>query len=516
MFKNFKSVSMLLLLGGISSSGTAYAVPVSGASGTNIVQQGSVCRGVVKDATGETIIGASIIVEGTKTATVSDLDGKFELPNVSKGATIVISYVGYQSEKIVWNGQPLDVTLKDDTKLLDDVVVVGYGTQKKVNLTGAVSMIDSDVLESRPVSNVSQALQGQIPGLNMSVSNSGGELDATMNFNIRGAGTINSGSSSSPLVLIDGVEGDMNTLNPNDIESISVLKDASSSSIYGARAAFGVILITTKSGKAGKVRVNYSGNVRFNDGIGIPKMANSYEFAKMFNAANVNDGGTPIFNDAYLQNIKDYMDGKLTQSTVPNGSVWAKWNEGAYANTDWFHEFYKSWVPSQEHNVSVSGGNEKTQFVISGNFLGQNGLLRHGKDYMNRYTLNAKITTQLASWAKLTYTTRWTREDYGRPSYMSGLFFHNVARKWPIQPAYDPNGYPMNEGEVEQMENGGKQTKNKDFYTNQLAIVFEPIKDWHINLEGTIRTQSDFEHWDVLPVYYWDVNGNPQSMAWGH
>lgn len=236
MFKNFKSVSMLLLLGGISSSGTAYAVPVSGASGTNIVQQGSVCRGVVKDATGETIIGASIVVEGTKTATVTDLDGNFELPNVSKGATIVISYVGYQTERLVWNGQSLDVTLKDDTKLLDDVVVVGYGTQKKVNLTGAVSMIDSDVLESRPVSNVSQALQGQIPGLNMSISNSGGELDATMNFNIRGAGTINSGSSSSPLVLIDGVEGDMNTLNPNDIESISVLKDASSSSIYGARA----------------------------------------------------------------------------------------------------------------------------------------------------------------------------------------------------------------------------------------------------------------------------------------
>ena len=514
MFKNFKSVSMLLFLGGIST-GIASAIPVSGVSGMNIVQQGSVCKGVVKDANGETIIGASVVVKGTTNGTITGLDGDFEIPNVEKGTTIVISFVGYQTQEIVWNGQPINITLQDDTKLLDEVVVVGYGTQKKVNLTGAVSMVDSEVLASRPVSNVSQALQGQIPGLNMSVNNNGGSLESTMSFNIRGTGTLGSGSSASPLVLIDGVEGDMNTLNPNDIENISVLKDASSSSIYGARAAFGVILITTKNGKAGKTHVNYSGNVRFNDGIGIPKMANSYDFATMFNAASTNDGNPPIFNDAYMQNIKDYMDGKLTQSTVANGNVWAKWNEGAYDNIDWFNEFYKSWVPSQEHNLSISGGNEKTQYVLSGNFLGQNGLLRHGDDYMNRYTLNGKITTQLASWAKLTYTTRWTREDYGRPSYMNGLFFHNVARKWPIQPAYDPNGFPMNESEIEQMENGGLQTKNKDFYTNQLAVVFEPIKDWHINLEGTIRTQSDFEHWDVLPVYYWDVNGNQQPMAWG-
>lgn len=451
---------MLLFLGGIST-GIASAIPVSGVSGMNIVQQGSVCKGVVKDANGETIIGASVVVKGTTNGTITGLDGDFEIPNVEKGTTIVISFVGYQTQEIVWNGQPINITLQDDTKLLDEVVVVGYGTQKKVNLTGAVSMVDSEVLASRPVSNVSQALQGQIPGLNMSVNNNGGSLESTMSFNIRGTGTLGSGSSASPLVLIDGVEGDMNTLNPNDIENISVLKDASSSSIYGARAAFGVILITTKNGKAGKTHVNYSGNVRFNDGIGIPKMANSYDFATMFNAASTNDGNPPIFNDAYMQNIKDYMDGKLTQSTVANGSVWAKWNEGAYDNIDWFNEFYKSWVPSQEHNLSISGGNEKTQYVLSGNFLGQNGLLRHGDDYMNRYTLNGKITTQLASWAKLTYTTRWTREDYGRPSYMNGLFFHNVARKWPIQPAYDPNGFPMNESEIEQMENGGLQTKIK-------------------------------------------------------
>lgn len=513
MIKNFKTVSMLLFLGAMST-GFANAIPERGIA-SDIVQQDNVCKGIVKDATGETIIGASVVVKGTTNGTITGLDGDFELSNVEKGATIQISFVGYTTQEVVWNGQPLNVTLKDDTQTLEEVVVVGYGVQKKVNLTGAVSMVDSEVLESRPVANVSQALQGQIPGLNLSVSNSGGSMDAKMNFNIRGAGNLGTGSSASPLVLIDGVEGDMNTLNPNDIENISVLKDASSSSIYGARAAFGVILITTKNGKAGKTRVNYSGNVRFNDGIGVPDVADSYSFAKMFNAASINDGQPAIFNDAYMQNIRDFIDGKKEHSTVANGNVWAKWNEGAYDNVNWFDEFYKSWVPSQEHNLSVSGGNEKVQYLISGNFLDQNGLSRHGDDSMNRYTMNGKITAELAKWAKVTYTTRWTREDFSRPSYMTGLFFHNVARKWPIQPAYDPNGYPMNESEIEQMENGGRQKTQKDYYTNQIAFVFEPIKDWHINLEGTMRTQTSFEHWEVLPVYYWDVEGNQTPMVWG-
>lgn len=169
----------------------------------------------------------------------------------------------------------------------------------------------------------------------------------------------------------------------------------------------------------------------------------------MFNAANINGGGTAIFNDTYMQNIRDYMDGKLEHSTVPNGNVWAKWNEGAYDNVDWFKEFYKDWVPSQEHNVSVNGGSEKVQYFVSGSFLGQNGLSRHGKDELQRYTMNGKISAELASWAKLNYSTKWTREDFERPSYLNSLFFHNVARKWPIQPAYDPNGYPMNESEID-------------------------------------------------------------------
>ena len=519
MFKNFKSVSMLLLLGGISSSGTAYAVPVIDTSGTNVVQQGSVCRGVVKDAAGETIIGASIVVEGTKNATVTDIDGKFELPNVSKGSTIVISYVGYESKKIVWNGRSLDVTLKDDTQLLDDVVVVGYGTQKKVNVTGAVSMVDSEVFKSRPVQNVTQALQGQIPGLTMSVGNTGGGLGNEMSISIRGAGTVGSGSSATPLVLIDGMEGDMNALNPNDIESVSVLKDASASSIYGARGAFGVILVTTKSGQAGKTRVNYTGDVRFSSPTRLPDMANSIDFANYFNKAL----GWNMFSNETIEKMKRWQAGEFTDPSTPEyyGTIVGTDNRyqaygSAFANTDWFKEMFRSGVPSQEHNVSVSGGSEKLTYMISGNFLGQQGLLRHGDDRYNRYTLNGKISAKLTNWLTLNYTNRWSREDNYAPTYIKqsgGNFYHNIARRWPSNPARTPHGW-MPGMEIIELETGGKWNDQQNNVTNQLQLIFEPIKDLHISLEGNMRRYSESQHYDILPIYAYDANGDSYGVSW--
>ena len=258
----------------------------------SIQQQTVKTTGVIIDNTGEPLIGVSVKVQGTNTGTITDLDGKFSIDTPPK-ALLEFSFIGYKTITMEVTGKELHITMQEDSKQLDEVVVVGYGSQKKVNVTGSVSMVNADVLESRPVQNVSQALQGVIPGLNMSVGSSGGTLDGELNVNIRGAGTISDGSSSSPLVLIDGIEGDMNTVNPNDIESVSVLKDAASSSIYGARAAFGVILITTKSGKSGKTRVNYSGNVRFSDAIQLPDMVDSYTFAQYFNRASTNGGESP-------------------------------------------------------------------------------------------------------------------------------------------------------------------------------------------------------------------------------
>ena len=187
------------------------------------------CTGTIIDPTGEPVIGATVTVKGKQGGTITDLDGKFVLSDVQHGATVCISYIGFEPVEMVWKGGDINVTMQEDNKTLNEVVVVGFGTQKKVNLTGAVSTVDSKTLGARPVNSVVDALQGAVAGMNFSTPSSGGTLNSTKSFNIRGTGTIGAGSSVSPLVLIDGMEGDMNALNPQDIENISVLKDASAS-----------------------------------------------------------------------------------------------------------------------------------------------------------------------------------------------------------------------------------------------------------------------------------------------
>ena len=505
-------VIVFLLLCAVSQM--SYA-GVDGNNSVAIAQQKLKATGIVVDEAGEPLIGVTVLVKGTTSGVVTDLDGKFSI-DVSRGATLVLSFIGYKEATVTADGKPIKVTMKEDSEQLDEVVVIGYGTQKKVNVTGAVGMVDSKVLMARPVVNVAQALQGTVPGLNFTVGSEGGSLDGSMSFNIRGAGTIGDGSGSSPLVLIDGIEGDFNSLNPNDIETVSVLKDAASASIYGARGAFGVILIQTKKGKAGKARVNYSANVRFSDAVSIPDMMDSYTFAQYFNRAAENVGAGAMFSSEQMQKIKDYQDGKLKTVTTLNENN-NRWNNygGANANTDWFKEFYNDWVPSQEHNLSISGGTDKIQYSLSGSFMDQNGLLRHGEDNLQRYTMNSNITAVIADWVSVSYSTKWTREDFDRPSYLTGLFFHNIARRWPTCPAYDPNGYPMSGVEITELEDGGRQKNQKDLNTQQLKFVFTPIENWTINVEGALRTENTHQHWDVLPIYSHDGDGNPYAVTNG-
>lgn len=230
------------------------------AKSTEIQQQQSLkVSGVVSDGEGP-IIGASIKEKGTSNGTVTDLDGKFNL-SVKPGATIIISYMGYKKvEMKAVGGKLMNVTMHQDSELLNEVVVVGFGTQKKVNLTGAVDVVDSKQLAERPVANAVQALQGAAPGLQ--ITQTSGSVSSRPSINVRGGTTIGQGTSGDPLVLIDGMEGDINSINPQDIESISILKDAAASSIYGSRAPFGVILVTTKKGKEGKPTINYNNNFR--------------------------------------------------------------------------------------------------------------------------------------------------------------------------------------------------------------------------------------------------------------
>lgn len=253
-----------------------------------VAQQKKHITGIVVDQNGDPIIGANVVEKGSSNGTITDIDGNFSL-QVSEKSTLTVSYIGYETKDVkVGNQSKLQIALSEDTQFIDEVVVVGFGTQKKVNLTGAVSVINSEALEARPVTTATQALQGVLPGLNIGMNNGGGELNNSLEINIRGAGTIGDGSKSSPLVLIDGMDGDINMLNPQDIESVSVLKDAAAASIYGSRASFGVILITTKKGKEGKTNISYNNSFRWSSPMRMPEMMDSYTFANYWNTASTN------------------------------------------------------------------------------------------------------------------------------------------------------------------------------------------------------------------------------------
>lgn len=478
----------------------------------NIVNQDKKkITGKVTDQNGEPVIGASVVEKGTTNGIMTDMDGNFAL-EVGDAAVLQISYIGYRTKEVSVTGKNhFQVQLLEDMQALDEVVVVGFGTQKKVNLTGAVSMVDSEVLESRPVQNVSQALQGVVPGLNFSVNKTGGELNNNLEMDIRGGGTIGEGSKSAPLVLIDGIEGDMNSINPNDIKSISVLKDASSSAIYGSRAAFGVVLITTKEGKAGRTNVNYSTNVRFSTPSALPTMMDSYQFAQFFNRAAMNQGGSPVFDEITMQRIIDYQAGTLTSGSQVRPDGYYSENVLANANTDWFDKMYKKAVPSHEHNLSVSGGSDKITYLVSGSFMKQNGFINYNSDDFKRYTLNARIKADLSKYVTLVYGSKWIREDYDKPSYLGDLFYDSIARTWPTCPEYHDNGY-YGGTIINRLLYAGRNIDQKDQTYNQLQLTIEPIKDWKIYAEGNMRTINRMNHSELLPIPWINAAGD---MAYG-
>lgn len=477
-------------------------------------QQANKVTGIVKDANGEPVIGANVMVKGQSIGTITDIDGRFVL-DAPKEAVLQITYIGYVSQEVKVSGKrEINVVLKEDTETLDEVVVVGFGTQKKVNLTGAVGLATAKELESRPVTSATQALQGLVPGLQISTST--GELDKTADISIRGTGTIGEGSSGAPLILIDGMEGDLNTVNPQDIENISVLKDAAASSIYGSRAPFGVILITTKSGKAGRTSVNYSTNVRFKSPMSMPEMMDSWSFANYWNEAGINQNGNIKFTQDVMDKILAFQQGTLTGPDAA-GISWqdGEWKKyaGAWANTDWFKEQYHS-IVSNEHNISVNGGTDKVTYMVSAGYMGDKGLTRHGDDRLTRYNLSGKINATLSKYVKLMYNTKFIREDYDRPSYLTSNFYHNIARRWPTNPVKDANGYYLDHSEIIQMEEGGRDVTQKDQFYQQIQLVVEPLKDWLIHAEGNMKIVNNQNQWEVLPVYYHDGEGSPVAMAW--
>lgn len=490
---------------------TARADAPAAETAQNLQQTGT-CTGTVLDVKGEPVIGASILITGTTDGGITDIDGTFSIEEVPVGSVLQISCIGFKTQDITWTGGPVNVILEQDSEFLDEVVVVGFGTQKKVNLTGSVSVVSAEELTARPVSSVTQAMQGLVPGMNFSYSGSGaGRLDSNMSINIHGTGTIGQGSSASPLILIDGAEGDMNAINPQDIESISVLKDASSASIYGSRAAFGVVLITTKKGHEGRVVVNYNNNFRFTNAIQMPKNADSYTYAKYFNLMRQNSGMGVQFDDARLEAIKGYLEGDPNiPTTYPNRDTPTIWDWIGNTNTDWYDVVFGDTAFTHEHNISASGGSEKVQFYMSGNYLDQTGLVAINSDKLKRYTVSGKINAQLFPWLKAMYSIKYIRRDYSGPSTLDldGNLYHNIAKRWPMEPVYDPNGHVMSNTIVLPLMYEGTRKRQTDNIYNQFQLVAEPVKGWNIIGEINYNVVDVFEHTDKLRLPRYNVDNS--------
>lgn len=494
------------------------------AKSTEIQQQQSLkVSGVVSDGEGP-IIGASIKEKGTSNGTVTDLDGKFNL-SVKPGATIIISYMGYKKvEMKAVGGKLMNVTMHQDSELLNEVVVVGFGTQKKVNLTGAVDVVDSKQLAERPVANAVQALQGAAPGLQ--ITQTSGSVSSRPSINVRGGTTIGQGTSGDPLVLIDGMEGDINSINPQDIESISILKDAAASSIYGSRAPFGVILVTTKKGKEGKPTINYNNNFRISSPNKTNHLMHSVQFASWMNDAFVNDGRNPYFatkedgtgrfdkivefaNASYVSpGVRQTADGKMVYEVLGYNSSgqWLGGYSNGVADTDWYDVLYKKSSFSQQHNVSASGGSDRFKYYVSGSFYNQNGLLKVGNEGLKRYTGTAKIESQLTNWLKLNYTMRFTREDNDHPT-KAGWYEAVALRGWPVLPQYDWNGNRLYYSDLTSWADGGQNQTQTDNIYHQLGFVIEPIKNWKTTVNFNYRIKNYNNHSWTLPLMQYDKDG---------
>ena len=380
---NYRSIlkqnqlSLLLIALAFPVSVTASSLYATTAE-VSITQQKKAISGVVFDGgMNEPLIGANVVIKGTTNGTVTDLDGKFTL-EANPNDILVISSIGFKTLEIkASEASKGKITLKEDSQALDEVVVVGYGVQKKANLTGSVATVKAETLESRPVSSVSAALAGQMPGVT-AIQSSGRPGSQTGTITIRGKNSVN---AVSPLVIVDGVPGSMNTIDPSDIESLTVLKDASSAAIYGVQAANGVILITTKKGKKGeRARVSYSGNVAWATPTMRPKFLGSADYAMLYNEATLNDNpNNPLrFTD---EDIELYRNG-----SDPYG----------HPNTDWYKETMKKNSIETMHHLSISGGSEKTSYSASVGYTQQDGLI-DANNY-KRFNARTSIDSQINKW----------------------------------------------------------------------------------------------------------------------
>lgn len=472
-------------------------------------QKTNVITGVVKDQTGLPLPGASIVVKGSKIGANTDFDGKFLIEVPSRGKSVlVVSFMGFKAQEVEVNNQKnITITLIDNATNLDEVVVVGYGTQKKVNLTGSVASISGKDLTKRPVMNTSAALQGLASGVTVT-STSGQPGKEGTTIMIRGVGTLN---NNNPLVLVDGIVGSIDGVSPSDIESISILKDASSSAVYGSRAANGVILITTKRAAEGKFRIDFNSNIGFQTLTTQPHFLDSIDYMELYDKANSNDtrnvntgeAGGVLYGEDYIANYKAKM------ALDPYN----------YPNTDWQAITYKKQAIQQIYNLTMSGGTDKVKTFASVNYSDQEGIFPD--TYMKRYS--ARINTDYKFNNKLSAGVDFSGRHtiVSEPGSGTSAAISSVRRTAPIYPWVTPTGNPAyvqigaNSWALSQEKLAGYNRNLYDEAVVNLKMAFTPIKEFRFDVSYSpkINYANNKVFSDIIKYYDVDDNLIPTAQS---
>lgn len=466
--------------------------------------------GTVSDSNGQAVIGAAVLSGDGKIATVTDGDGKFSFTMGSQPVTVEVSCLGYKTETVTIKQAQLnlEITLQEDSEFIDATIVVGYGTTKKSSLTGAISVVNSKELENRSSLDVGHMLQGMVPGLN--VTSATGRPGQAVDINIRGWNSINGGE---PLVLVDGVEGDLQKVSASDIESISVIKDAASAAIYGARASFGVILVTTKTGKGseeGKPVISYSGRWGWTS----PTTSTDYE-TRGYDNVSINNmffksySGTPYANYseegmaellARRDDVTENPERPWTVVSMKDGKEVYNY----YANTDWYHYLYNDNKPTQSHSLTISGNSKNVNYLLSGNYNQEQGMFRENPDIYRKFTMRAKIGVDITKWLSVSNNTSFFTSSYAYPgvsganSTFSSMHVHALASYPVTNPdgtgiySTQYNGYNVMDGVVLAVQNPNFKNEDKvNNFSNTVEVSIHPIKQLDFRANYTYQVQNN-------------------------
>ncbi|WP_168208790.1 TonB-dependent receptor [Chitinophaga sp. XS-30] len=464
-------------------------VVITSATSRTIVYQTQV-RGKVLGPDRQPLPGVTILEKGTSNGTTSNEEGDFTLTVENDSAILVFKYIGFATREIPAAAASTTIVLAEDNTALSEVVVVGYGTQKAANLTGAVATVSAKTLESRPLVNLAQGLQGTLPGLNVSLGN--GAPGQGASFNLRGTTSLNGGG---PLVLVDGVVMDPNLINPDDVENVTVLKDAASAAIYGGRAAYGVILITTKSGKPGKVNISYSGNYTVARPTRLPEYLNGSQYINMFRDAARRAGG----NSYNYTDQDSILAAQHLADPANNPAVYVdpdRPNRYRYVgSTDWIDVLYPGYQPQQQHNISLSGGEGKTTYAASLGYFNQSGMLEEADQDFRRYNATIRLTNKTTDWLDLNFKASLNRTTLNTPN--GTQFVDETSQTWsfiptdltPLMPVYHPDGNFSGQGNYTNMIalmklNGRQKYDINDFWLTG-GFVIRPVKNVRIVTDYT-------------------------------